>query len=249
MHTAGYGIQVIEVIRPLNFWVGIPPTIILVIAVAMWRRFISPLSAELAAKVVGETTLRPKPRKRASELFGTVLAFVAIIPLITGYSWLVYRGFVLIGMKLSDSWFRYPGYGVLVLLALVAMIAWVAALDVLADNLHVKAKKVYYGFIVFVAACSITAAYVTWVYPLIPQEYGGGRPQRVRLVVDPQQIPLEALGWGNEQPKGDISTTISGEVSLLYKSNDAFIIYCELCTAKVVSVDKEAVKAVIWQGY
>jgi hypothetical protein len=57
-HTAQYGIQVIEGIKPLNFWIGTPPTLVLLVSLAILTRVtqISAKSVRQARKEDSDVT-------------------------------------------------------------------------------------------------------------------------------------------------------------------------------------------------
>ncbi|MFC1678741.1 hypothetical protein ACFL2T_00780 [Elusimicrobiota bacterium] len=252
MHTARFGIQVIEVIKPLNFWVGAPPAGILLMCFLVWDRYLSRLSERLGPE------LRQAIKKRRSKkgTSGPVSTFVAWVigNLLLGsigvfISWSTYHGFQVTATEILNPWFRYPLFCLLLIAVLVCAMYWTGIFQANVENMSVNVRKFLLMLFLVTTAVLIVAFYVYWVYPSIPQRYGGGRPVPVRLLVNSRQCPLTLVGWSTsslpDSMGSDGGQLIQG-TKLLYKSTDSFIVICEGCPSKVVSIARDCVRAVLW---
>jgi hypothetical protein len=117
----------------------------------------------------------------------------------------------------------------------------------LAVTLRRRLRRVTHVLLWLVLTTGTLWCYVAYVYPLIPQKYGGGKPSWVRLVIDPASVPTLALGWISTRSGASPPSMVTRDLELLFRSSDAYIIRCNECPMKVVSVSQEAVKAVVWE--
>lgn len=245
-HTARCGVQVIEVIKPLNFWIGAPPTLVLLLSLAILARL-----TRLSDKPTGEISKVESPQAPVGTLRREWRSFLGVSGFLLRLAFPGLGFFAAQGLSalVRD---RIPGGGILApIVFMVVFVCSVAAsftlLPALAVTLRRKLRGVTNVLVWLVLTAGTLWCYVAYVYPLIPQRYGGGKPSWVRLVVDPASVPANALGWISAESATNPSPRLTRDLELLFRSSDAYIIRCNECTIKVVSVSQEAVKAVVWR--
>lgn len=276
VHTARYGIQVIEVIKPLNLWVGFLPALIFFFAMLAWEKKLRDLTQKAQAgrsdlvnraappvasilSYLAAVLVRMLQRLRlkiqyqieqgGAEKWAKILLnlFVVSIALIASFSAGSQKA-------LPSGVLRRVGYLALVVVgALAVLILFVYVTDWL-GRVFEKYGKLRFAFL-FLLALGFIIYYIGFVYPYIPQEIGGGSPAKVQLVVEAeafQDSPLEREGLIVRQ--GQAKTAITRETCLLYRAADVYILdfSCSLLSPKterkVVSVPDRHVRAVLWQG-
>ncbi len=271
VQTARYGIQVIEVIKPLNFWVGFVPTLTIFFTVMAWE------------KKLRDLTLKAQDRKsdlvnRATPPVASVLRFLAT-GILRGLQRLrlkiryqfeqggleKWAGFLLNFFVVAASLFAsYSGQivafkkrlppGILRTLGILALGVLFLYITDWLGRLFKNHANLRFAFL-FSLALGFIVYYIGFVYPYIPQEIGGGWPAKVQLVVEAeafQDSPLERDGLLTRQ--GQAKTALTPEVCLLYRTADVYILdfSCSLLSPnkqrRVISVPDRHVRAILWKG-
>ena len=87
------------------------------------------------------------------------------------------------------------------------------------------------------------AAYIFWLYPLVPQQWGGGKQQQVQLLMAAEKIPPMLLHKADTAaPKPEENRLVT--VRLLYHTGDFY--YVEADNGARVALVKELVSGVVW---
>lgn len=82
--------------------------------------------------------------------------------------------------------------------------------------------------------------FMTVVYPVVPQQYGGGRPQRVSLLFkDDAPRGLQQV----RVPLRDNARQVSAPLDLVHETDDVYVI--RLSNGQVLRIDRELVSAVV----
>ncbi len=239
LHTGRYGLPVIQLIQPINFWVGLIPSIFLL---GVWKVLRLPQKSSVNQLPVRFVNKVGVPRARLLNVLLLLLAngiiLCAAIPLRHLRS----------GHDQLSEW-------LLLVLMFVAAIAvkWAQGLlffglpwrgDIPATfSAEWYVRGLFLSWVILVA-CLTLQAYVVGIYPKLPQRYGFGHPSSVRLVVDPRKISQELL----ESQSADVETAkVTRPVLLLYRTGQEHIILCEQCKAKTFSLNNAVVFGIIWQ--
>jgi hypothetical protein len=190
-HTASFGLPVIQVIDPLNFWVGMLPTIVLLASwylIKFLNRFPPHSLSNFVVKKVGTgvtvgiilflsaASIYCITKGTHRPLFspGNVSFWVPINPIdglysIGGLALAAVASSIALGLKREGENSLHPGPGPILLFKSVAL------------------------FTVSYSVIIIFTLYVIQIYPRLPQRYGFGNPSQVRLVVNSQMVSPEEL--------------------------------------------------------
>lgn len=274
VQTSRYGIQVIEVIKPLNFWVGLPPTLMIFLSIYVWDRHLSeivrrvehrrrdlldkaapPLAspitrlwkmASAAPRRLGINVKYEVKEESARALvkfvINALVVFIAVIPQLIKaidpiqlFRWLGSIGSV--AFVIIES--------VAALVVLVFAVDWARHLF----ETHARLRLTFLSSLVV----AFILYYVWLVYPMVPQELGGGWPAKVQFILAAETFQDSTL-----EQRGLISingtTGNTGDVCLLYSAADVYFVdfHCSVESRRdeplVISVPNNLVRAVIWKG-
>lgn len=235
-HTAMYGFPVVQILQPLNFWVGIIPSILLV---AAWK----------GTKLVIASPWEIRIRRAVSRLgtWQSVLLAVLLVLLMAVFE--AWDSAVMHSHPTRESE-RFD----LLIIALVMLCAFAATLIMEAaiqqlPTLGYSSKiRLIFRFqriaIVPLVAFMIFSLFLVRIYPALPQRYGFGKPSDVRLVLDPRTAPPELL---ESQPANSTAPVVSRSVKLLYRTGEEDLILCDQCQREALSVSRSDVFGIIWE--
>ena len=116
----------------------------------------------------------------------------------------------------------------------------------LSDQAEFQLLKPARDRLVTVLILVFLVSYVVLIYPLLPQQYGFGKPTSVVLVLDNGAIPAE-VGIADASSKTADHTSVTVQVKLLYKTDREYLISCDICKSHLLSVPAGVVKAVVWK--
>ncbi len=234
VHTAHYGLPVIQLIEPLHLWVGLIPSVVLF---ATWQ------GVKVVAKSIPSDRVEPFVHKigvgRAKNAVIGLHAFSAVL--------MVFFAFRYSSRIRGNPWF---GLSVLLVLLVTAFVLAVAHSAVCkADpsrywGFMPRFLRVWLIIVTLIVALAIFKVYVAGIYPSLPQRYGFGDPALVRLVVDPNKMPSELLD-SQMSPQGP--PKITKRIRLLYRTAREHILLCDECKAKTLSLSNDGVYGIIWQ--
>jgi hypothetical protein len=93
-------------------------------------------------------------------------------------------------------------------------------------------------FILAISCLAYVVLFTSFIYPVIPEQFGGGQPKQVTILFDPAAIDgIRELGVPIPQ-----TTQLSEPVTLLFESSDRYIL--RLQNKQVVGIDKKLVQGV-----
>lgn len=276
VHTARYGVQVIEVIKPLNFWVGALPTLVIFFSIFVWERYLSDVARRAAqqkmalvnraappvASFLGRTSrwvvevLRRARLRISGELSEETLAkwgkaLVNLVVLLFAFGGqILFSG----SEKLPPGWLNSAKrFGLILLGAISALIIAIYFWSWLRSTFE-KHAQFRLAFL-----CCLPVAfsfyYIGFVYPFIPHEAGGGWPAKVQLVLDPEAFQGSPLAnTGILQGGAEGKSFYTSDLCLLYEASDTYLVdvKCSVLShtqaAAVITIPGKHVRAVIWKG-
>lgn len=274
-NTAHYGLPVLEFARPLNLWIGVFPTIVIVGSLAIlrkWRR------------------LNPEGiRIRLFDVTNDVLAASILIAMPIGLAFFLLK--ITIQSLLVGTPAPHPSPGPLFGAKGVAVGHWmethqqlltwtVSVLTALAfaiflpstgtPNASIWRKQFWteslrhnvdfwIGFwrtgshrllryAVAVSALAVLSIYTWQVFPRLPQRYGFGRPATVQLLVDTQMLPLVPANEATDASSGN-HVYLSAPVELIFIADKEYVLRCPSGNQnKIVTIESSSVKGIVWQN-
>lgn len=235
-------IILVQLADPINLWVGLIPSLVLY---AVWQSlrtadrpfstgtgkmlfdrlgtgravFASGLFALSALAMLAWALLVFRPLHRERVELRTWIAFVLLLALALALKWFQTRLYCSMSSRLRTD---KPSAVRLFesLLAKLVMASWAALITL-----------------------NVLQAYVLGLYPQLPQRYGFGKPSLVRLVVDPRMVPRDLL---REESVAAEPPQVTRKILLLYRTNQEYIVRCEQCGIKTISLSGAAVFGTIW---
>jgi len=244
LHTWKLGLPVVELIKPIYVWIGLP----IAMVAFFWERILlhfrtqgSMLAAEFRRSLIA---LSDEIKPKEIDLVAEWLGIFATIPGIWLFRPLL-RRFVqndlgpvveVIRNKVVPVEYEPKVRRFFHLFHRVAGVLGVLSAIFSALNLVGNIMGILLALYV----------YVWIIYPIIPQSLGGGQPTRVQIVVDGEALPAElriqGLAAENRSLFSPSARVLSAD--LLYMTNELFFI--ELGSAARLSIKAEAVRAVLW---
>lgn len=100
------------------------------------------------------------------------------------------------------------------------------------------------GFVLLIGGMlAAVTYYIIWLYPHIPQNWGGGSVRQVELLMEAEKIPPMLLGKADAAvPKPEKNRLVA--VKLLYKTDDFYFV--EASNGARLALAKEQVNGVVW---
>ncbi len=231
LHTARLGFPVLELLSAVYIWVGTPLAVVAFFSLRIWRWFSSRarrISDEVRDSWEGTTQgVSREDFDRLSSFLGISIAIFPFGPTL----WLP-LGSWLKKAKLTDP--KLSRRTSILLNRLASFLKGVRAIE---SALHLC--------IVGVLLLLAIGLYVSWVYPLIPQRYGGGAPTEVRLLVNAARIPRDILGL-TEGDDHTLVTATPSTMKLLYSTANNY--YVEAPGGRRMSLSRGVVVGVIWDS-
>jgi hypothetical protein len=95
-------------------------------------------------------------------------------------------------------------------------------------------------FLALIAAIVYCLAFMSLLYPSIPEQFGGGKPQEVRLVIDEDaRRGLQEAGLSLDSKRQQLSVPLE----LVHETDKIYVI--RLPDGRIIRIDKSLVSAVI----
>jgi hypothetical protein len=252
LHTARLGIPVVQLIEPINVWVGLPLAVVVMVSKWLLRAVIrehSILKKEFENIRQQFSELKNSPTIAVLDKFtASLLDFFTILPMpILPVSWLLKLLYTaVLRNKLEKLLVEKPETARIP----DRLLRWVYRFMALSQGL--RALWSYCGFMLSISLIPLGLFIYVWVaYPKIPQEYGGGRPTVVQLAVSSEAIPKDG---------GDFSKLLAGEsrnteakalttipLKLLFATDNYW--YLQLPQGSVMAIRSEDISAVIWREH
>ncbi|MBI1930442.1 hypothetical protein HYR99_40115 [Candidatus Poribacteria bacterium] len=243
IHTARMGIPVVELIKPINIWIGAP----LAVEIFYIRKLgvLIKLRKEAFREELAELKKEASNLIEAQDsdwfvaLFTALATFLLPFPFRTQtqekmrkqlFNWMVrkYRFTV----QVPDFIRKMLAKTIYVCRAIIAF-------------------NRFLNFLLVILLIPVASyIYVVIVYPVIPQSLGGGKPMVVRLIVDSEKIPLDTPELralfspqvNTQEKTNNARTTLP--VDLLYLTQETY--YVRLPNNPIVSMNAGAVQGIIW---
>ena len=257
VHTARLGIPVIELIKPVYIWIGLP--LALVVFSTRWLVKIAKshydlFRSELSTVVTGLLdTLRDRGiesgesnelARLATEVLvaaSSLLPFGAIVSLAIGVPGLQ-RDFLVSALRVFiELLLKSPRVRSIIIRSIQTYTYIAQGLTAVNRFLSIAAI-----LSLIPIGCFL---YIYLGYPVIPQSMGGGKPMAVVLIVNSEKIPFDSIELGklfpNKPTSGSASKAVESlELELLYSTADEYFIRAS--GQPIVSLNKGAVEGIVW---
>ena len=251
VHTAMLGVPVIQVLDPLNVWIGFPIALSLYF-VDKWIDGILKISAEIAlsAKRVKLEDDPTGDQRNVAQLYDELISAYASLLSLTVFIpegltiWLAHRIFPkkVILPRLFASSLDNKAVG------------FMRRVATMTSGGATAIKRSIDLLSMCIALPFILGLYIFAVYPLMPQPWGGGKPMQVQLIVETDKLPPElpqlamlfdaSTGQSNV-PATEQKARSTAVLRLRFQSEHSYLV--QLQNGPVVSVSKEAVSAVLFK--
>ena len=261
VNTARIGVPTLQLIDPIQIWVGIP------LALVFWLVFEAAKHYRKRAELIANDIQRQEAQ--FNELFEVaksgdfVLLMAKFLELIGNQiPGAAFPLFVI--ARIQSTWFkRLSGrVGARIKRSEVPssesteqkseeILPVVMGLTKFLARIYVWGSYVSNAMNVAVLLLAASLAYVLFVYPLIPQSWGGGRPSIVRMSIDEERISpneneFHALFPIQRHAAESSKSPLSDPLTLLYSTEHAY--YIRLSNGEVMQINPEAVSAVIFDA-
>lgn len=241
LHTARIGIPVLDLVKPIYVWIGLPVAAVLFFArqILGWLRS---RAAANRAEFVGalKTDHSRLTGDDRSEVTDRVIDTVAYIT-----PWFLPRKFVQrIFRSVVDRIFlrvgsRGPDHA-----------RTVKILDAYARGFRATRALLNLSNLVIqtAAGAGLILLYVWTLYPRLPQAYGGGAPAPVRLLIDTAKLPpgLPHVTGPRDSREPAALPLMTPDVSLLYITTAAY--WIQTPDARVIALDKSVVMGIVYES-
>jgi hypothetical protein len=235
LHTARYGFPVVQILEPLNFWVGAIPSLLLLI---LWKGFSLVMHSPWEKQMLNAAKTMSLQKRTWFRVLLTLLVF-------TIGTWLVVNRRTPVSD--GDATVYYLSRALICIFVAIIMGSVMRVESQLTMNprnptarRHIRTINAVV-FSLFIT--TVLFSYLKGIYGLLPQRYGFGKPANVRLILDSKSAPA-ALLEVNDQTLGP--TTVSRKVQLLYRTGDDVLILCDKCDAKSLSIRNSSVVGIMW---
>ncbi len=248
-HTARLGIPVLQLIDPINIWIGAPLAIVVFFIDRVFihlKRARQKLSTQLI--VAREESIQLASRvEKPEELFlltFDVLAAVLVAmldpPTKAIMKWVMKTLF-----ERLEKEFKGTPLGEDRVRGLFAKIVYSGLAGVFISRFI----TVVFSICLVGLACFV---YVWILYPNMPQSVGGGRPMHIRMLVDTEAIPLSVQEFRDlasvETKPRDHQTgkTIALPVTLYYQTEHDYFVTRQQPQTRMIAVSRHAVSGIIF---
>jgi len=111
-------------------------------------------------------------------------------------------------------------------------------------------------YLVLASTLGVIAIYTWFIFPLLPQRYGFGRPTTVQLLVDSEMLPLLSADkqWDKvtiaSPPRGSFEKNayLSEAVELIFiADNKEYVLRCG-DDKRIITIESTAVKGIVWRN-
>jgi hypothetical protein len=248
MHTARYGIPVLDLATPFTVWVGAIPAATLFLATFGYR---------LLNEGTGFNMQKTGLRQVARDLMIVAVTIACGLAFSSYLAWFA-------RLARNESLAEWADGHSRILPALFAIGLFVYTVVNLARIHNIKtakdvgtALKEYSRRYIFSVLMIGTLALYIWVgYPRWPQKYGFGHPIYVQLVLDAEASPSVPVAESASAAGSSVSgtserkTLLTAPMELLFKTEKEYVIRYRSGekgeNIRIVSIDSGLVKATIW---
>lgn len=241
VHTGRLGLPVLALLEPVYILMGLPLTLTGLLSLWIWR-WLSQEIAHNTRRIRQAMQQYRSPEVLQAQdvfsefwnLYAAVMGFVSfILPL--NLDWL---------MKLLLRPYQQQVEELLRkdLQAQQLMWKWLKQINAVIEGIRHVARLLGVILIPLLILLVVTF-YILWLYPHIPQNWGGGSVRQVELLMEADKIPSMLLG------KADAAAPKSGNnrlvaVKLLYNTGDFYFV--EASNGARLALAKEQVNGVVW---
>ncbi|MEE9555031.1 MAG: hypothetical protein V3W18_12100 [candidate division Zixibacteria bacterium] len=251
VHTANLGIPLIELMKPLYIWIGVPLAIVVYFIRKIWKLLSSRI--ELLKNDLGELRNRAimdykNENVELSELSEMLIKNFTVPLILSPFRVSILEYFLKQTKKhignldlRSNSNDKVSQLRLITTKALIATSYISKAFDTILNFIN------YTVLIMLIPiGCYL---YIFHAYPAIPQSYGGGKPVPVKLILDGTRIPSDSMELFHLFSP-DLSYNIehhhitTAEINLLYRTSDLY--YIGLKNKKILSIPYESILGIVW---
>lgn len=246
LHTARLGIPVVQLIEPINVWVGLPLAAVAMISKRLLKIVIHrhcTLKQEFTSIRQQFLELNNSPTIAVLDRFtDSLMQFLMFPPLAWFLGWFY---FAVLRPRLDDYITQNPAAAKIP----ERTLRWVSRVVAVARGL--RAGMTYLNVMLSVSLVPLALILYVWVaYPKIPQEYGGGRPTIVQLAVSSEAIPADggdfSTLFARPSPTTGSKTRTTVPVRFLFATDDYW--YLQLHKGeRVLAIRSEKISAVVWR--
>jgi len=261
INTGLLGIPIIEIIKPVYIWIGLPLAIVIISLHWIWKTILLRIN-KLKNEFIQNKNEIPNIDKNRQQYIesdktvhelitdfsNSIAYFLSIIPIP-----LIKRGIPKIYKETMTKLF-------------------IKIIDN-AELSNEKEKKVFFSYIKFLSFLSFVLStfniinkalfflviyslipfscyvYISRIYPIIPQSFGGGKPTNIVLFINSEIIPDKSKYESIFQEKKDSNTTDQKVIEtktlkMLYLTADYYFIKTE--DHRILSLNKKNIEGVVW---
>jgi cation transport protein ChaC len=227
-HTAQLGIPVLQVIEPINIWIGFPLTVVIFFVDKIFAYFWKPVVEARQKIVEAWAKLSSSSEEATVEYLAELLTWALPFAPLRSRARQYFAERIRIVMRTRGN-LRMPGWAIFL------------------RELALAAESFYRVFtqVLLIVVCIV--AYVFIGYPAIPQSYGGGKPIEVQLMVNAERIPKDPGGIKalfRSEPGGNDKTITTVPLMLYYETDSTY--YFRSVGGPFISLAHDAVEGLIY---
>lgn len=244
LHTSRLGLPILELVRPIFVWIGIPLALLIFFSARLARLIQARMVVARAAtalyfKEIPEASVVSAYRDSSPQVVVDRMAREAAqaMPILMPRRIMVYLFKVALGKIVADL----PSTP-----EAEAELAKAGERTIRMLRAFTAGKRFFSAVIVVAAIVAGVMAYVWYVYPRIPQPMGGGAPMWVRLSVKADAAPESVRA---ELQRSTISSDakapfLTDSVQLIYNAKDAA--YLRLRGGRTISLAHGGIVGIVW---
>lgn len=234
LYTSRLGFPILELISAVYVWIGAPLAIVAFFFVQI-ARFFRSKSNELAGEIKDSwRNFREDVAEKDLDVFSEFIGFISVL---IPFGSIIRKPMQRLFEKAKEESKISNNRAAKFLRRFASLLRGIQA---------------FYGFLrLFNTALLIILGiylYVWVFYPLIPQSFGGGAPNTVRLLINIEKVPPGTPGIPDikeDKTKGQNSKTVlTGKVDLIYSTKDQY--YIQGAQGLRLSLSRSAIEGIIW---
>jgi hypothetical protein len=260
LNTAHLGIPTLELIEPVQVWVGLPLAAIFWVVITLaryFRRRAAGMQTDLQlfdAQFQKLTDLAEKGELTAATAYQCEIMIRDLVAIPLGLK-LVYRlqstRLTLLSTKLASRLEPKTGAPEEVKKAKERQMRALLVLGKMSARMKkISVVQAFVSRVIIVAVVLVVASswYIFYAYPRVPQSWGGGKPMIVSMLLADEKIPVDDQEASIFFPQGTTSSKSrrTQQLCLLLATENSY--YVRLQDLKIVGVNSEAVGAVIFEN-
>jgi hypothetical protein len=250
VHTARLGIPIIQLLEPIYILVGVPLAVVAFFSRELWK-LLKARTARLRYELQQTRAEITKIRAKQAEIKTVEEATSYLAQVLGNVLLIVMPNVTLLQLPVSalvtlvSAWWlkRYP--------TVAQMVYSVTRKLELITTVYRGMIEVnrYLSFVILVSVIPVGSfLYIMYLYPLVPQSFGGGKPVAAKLIIDLTKVPRNASELRSllsEHPDSkEASSAVSKEVALLYYTEGA--IYVRAHIGPTIALKRDVVNGIIW---